>query len=342
MKVSICFLGTGSINEKHVRLLRNFFPRIQISVASRDLSRAKAFKERYHLDDCFGSYESAIESAFSVIVIGLPPKYHFDLVSKILACGKHMLIEKPIFNSLHEFNKLWPSLKQYSGFVMVLENQFFDPFHKRIKNLLEKHDFGKPLFLELTRLGHNKLEGWRNDPSEMLLGAFHEGGVHWIRKLLDIAAIYESDPYHGILGVTAYCPQISLTNTPGEDTMMVMARHRSGLVSRLFHSWGIPKRTGFMDLSKILMEKGAIYFNSRGIIGICFGRKTRILWPSFRDSSGYKAMWKHLIECIENDKSPALTLEDIYFDFLFMDAAYRSIKTQREVLLGEIPTNHHA
>ena len=305
-------------------------------MASRELWKAEAFKERHHVDDCFGSYESAIQSDFSVIVIGLPPKYHFDLVSKILPKGKHILIEKPIFNSLHEFNKLWSSLQQYSGFVMVLENQFFDLFHKKIKKILQEYDFGKPLFLELNQLGHNKLEGWRNDPSEMPLGAFHEGGVHWIRKLLDIASIYESDPYHGILGVTAYRPQIPLTNTPGEDTMMVMARHRSGLVSRLFHSWGIPTRTGFLDLSKILMEKGAIYFHSRGLIGLSHGRKTRILWPYLEDLSGYKAMWGHIIQCIGNKQSLELTLEDIYFDFLFMDAVYRSIKTQREEHLGEI------
>lgn len=330
---SICFLGTGAITRKHIRTVQRLFPKIPLAIASRDAARATAFKENFNLRASFANYRDAIDSPFNTLVIGVPPHYHAALVQEALTANKNLLIEKPIFQSLAEFTTLWPLLAQGKTTVMVAENQVFDPFYQRIKACLSTHDFGKPLFLELTRLGIQHSPGWRADSSQMPLGALHEGGVHWIRKLLDLAAIYEPDRY-SVVGVRAYRPAIPLTTTPNEDTMFVVARHRSGLVSRLFHSWGIPRRTGLFDLSKLLLEKGALYFESRGLIGISLGAKRKLLWPQVHDIGGYRSMWKHFIHCLSSGEKPCLSLDDIFYDFSFLDAAYRSLTSGKEESLN--------
>lgn len=344
---SVCFLGTGRITAKHISILKKLSPALRLSVASRDLSRAQAMQRRFGLVAAFGNYEEAIQSDFDTVVIATPPRLHFDLVEKSLKAGKNILIEKPIFNSLEEFQKLWVPLKKYSRFVMVLENQWFDPFFQKVRNTLQTHDFGRPLFLNFVRRGLQKRKGWRQDSSEMPLGALHEGGVHWIRKLLGLAGLYESSPNTGLLKVMATTPSFRLTDTPGEDTMVVMARHQSGLVSRLFHSWGLPG--GWRDLSTITLEKGSITFSSHGLGGISFGACPngaccKILSPCFRDMGGYKTMWKHLLTELQKEKGkpasgqPGVTLEDIFFDFTYLDAAYRSLKSGNEEGVLSIPS----
>lgn len=334
MKTSVCFLGAGFINGKHVRTLRRLFPKMRLGIASRDPRRAEEFKNRFSLDASFKDYREAITSDFSTLVLGLPPQSHFGLVQEGLNAGKHLVIEKPIFNSLAEFKELLPRLQNSPTLVMVAENQWFDPFHQKIKRCLQENDFGRPLFFDLIRLGKPRLKDWFSDPAQMPLGALHEGGVHWIRRLLDLAGVYEKDPYKSVLGVKAYQPSFRLAPALPEDTMMVVARHASGLVSRLYHSWGIPRRGGgLFDFSKLHLEKGAVYFNNQGAIGVVFGGRKKILWPSLSDYGGFKAMWRHYIACAEENKKPDLSLQDIFFDFAYMDAAYRSIRSGKEETL---------
>lgn len=327
-KHSICFLGTGRINAKHVGLLKKMFPKLRLGIASRELDRAKEFQRRFNLSASFGTYSEAIRSDFSTVVIGVPPRHHFELIRDCLKAGKNLLIEKPIVNSLEEFKQLWPQLKNHPGVVMVAENQWFDPFHRKLKTILQKNNLGRPLFFDLVRLGVQKRNGWRADPKEMPLGALHEGGVHWIRRLLDLTNLYESNRSQVPLGVHAF--------GSSKETVMVMARHPSGLVSRLYHSWSIPRRT-CLDLSKLQLEKGSIYFEGRGLFGLVFGGGFRFLKPELGDLGGFKAMWRDFIDSLERGKKPSLTLEEIFLDFSYLDAAVRSLASGREEVPEGIP-----
>lgn len=297
------------------------FPGWRLGAASRDLDRARVFQKRFNLAAAFGSYAEAIASDFSTLVVGVPPRHHFDLVQEGLKAGKNLLIEKPIFNSLAEFKILWPILKKHAGVVMVAENQWFDPFHLKLKKILQTGRMGRPLFIDLIRLGVQKRSGWRADPQEMTLGSLHEGGVHWIRRLLDLAGAVETLQAEG----------------PSLDDVTVTARHASGLTSRLRHSWTAPRKT-FRDLSKIRLEKGTIRFEGRGMFGWTSGNGWKLLPPALNDPGGFKAMWRHFIDCIENEKKPALTLEDIFLDFAYLDAAYRSLASGKEEVPERLPS----
>lgn len=323
--------------QKHASLLHSIFPNMKIGVASRDMSRAERFKSRLHLQGCFGSYISAINSDFEIFLITTPPKYHLGLVENLIDREKHIIIEKPIFNSIGEFRQIWPKLMCSKGKILVAENHWFDPFHRKIKDFLVTNDLGKPFLFDLTRLGLSKTSGWRSNPAEMPLGALHEGGVHWARRLNDLACIYEKEPYNSIESVRAHKPTFSFTHLPYEDTILIIAKHKSGLISRLLHSWGIPMHTSLLDFSKIILEHGAVYFNSFGIIGFAFGKNKKTLLPSLGDRGGFKEMWRHFISCIQQNGESDINLKDIFMDFAYIDAAYRSLESGKEEPLEKIP-----
>lgn len=325
----VCFLGTGKIVAKHAGLLRALRPRWSLAVASRDAERAKACAKRIGAKDHFGSYQQAIASAYECLVIATPPRQHAELVRAALAQQKHLLIEKPAFNSLDEFVELWPALKASQQVVLIAENVHYAPFHRRLRRCLLEAELGRPLIFELTRFGRQDPSGWRADPEQMPLGALHEGGVHWIRRLLDLAAAFEDEAADaGVVDVSAFGPAAPLTATPGEDTMMVIARHRSGLTSRLLHSWALPWRGTFSDSSRLLFEHGAAYFDARGVHGRVFSRGKKWLLPKLRDAGGYRAMWADFLEAIDGQRAPALSLEQVFADFAYLDAAYRSKRSQ--------------
>jgi predicted dehydrogenase len=323
--VSVCFIGCGAMNARHIRLYKRLRPGAPFAVASRDQGRARAFGGRLGAKDCFGSYEEAVRSSYQALVIGVPPRTHADLIEAGLGAGKHLLIEKPVLARFEELERLWPMLKRSGPTVMVAENLHYAPFHRRLKALLADPGLGRPLILDLVRLGRSKPTGWRADPAEMPLGALHEGGVHWIRRLLDLAAVFEPNGADQLVDVFATGPARPVTTTPGEDTMMIVARHRSGLTSRLLHTWAVPWRFLPFDSSKVLLEHGALYFDARSLFGRFYGpAKSRWLWPSVRDASGYQAMWSDFLGAAETGRPPELTLEQLFADFAYLDAAYRS------------------
>ena len=255
--VSVCFLGCGAMTRAHIKTVRRQSPGIRIGVASRDASRARTLAGEVQANDSFGSYQAALRSSYDVIAIVVPPSAHHALVGEALAADKHVLVEKPAFNSLDELVSLWPRLKAATTTVMVAENLHFAPYQRRLRQLLGDRALGRPLLLELTRLGRSSPKGWRADPAEMPLGALHEGGVHWIRRLMDLAAAFEKNETDQVLDVTAFAPPAPVTATPGEDTMLVVARHPSGLVSRRLHTWAVPWRIPPIDASNIKRQPGA-------------------------------------------------------------------------------------
>lgn len=342
-ETAVCFLGCGAMTRAHIRTLRRQRPRLRIGVASRDPARARTFAAEVAAADTFGSYEAAIASAYDVIAIVVPPRAHQTLVAQALAARKHVLVEKPAFNALEEFEALWPRLKAANTTVMVAENLHFAPYQRRLREALADRSLGRPILLELTRLGRSSPSGWRADPAEMPLGALHEGGVHWIRRLMDLAAVFERPPARSpaqgpapgpaptdhVIDVTAFAPPAPLTTTPGEDTMMVVARHRSGLVSRLLHTWAVPWRFPPFDASKVVLEHGALYFDARGLGGRLYdaGGSGHMIWPALRDGGGFGEMWRHFLGCVESGAPPSLSLEHAFADFAYLDAAYRSART---------------
>ncbi|MBW2732925.1 MAG: Gfo/Idh/MocA family oxidoreductase [Deltaproteobacteria bacterium] len=323
---NICFLGTGKINVKHLRVVRKLRPNARLSVASRDLERARAFQQKHNLHHAFGDYREAIASdEVEAVLIGTPPKAHAELVEFCLEAKKSALIEKPVFNSFDDFARLYGPMCDHPGVMMVAENLHYAPFHRRIKTLLADDALGQPLYLDLTRLGRSSPGGWRIDPEEMPLGALHEGGVHWIRRILDLAAVFDESLRESIIDVSCFGPPAPVTKTPHEDTSLIVTRHRSGLTSRLLHTWGVPWRFLSADSSKFVCEHGAIYFDGRGISGKYYGpHKRRRLWPNVRDAGGSVAMWSDFLQALEGGKPPELSLEMVFIDFAYMDAAYRS------------------
>ncbi len=331
---SIVFLGAGSINRRHIKIARSLRPKWRMFVASRDSAKATSFKRELSLDGHFDGYEAGIASDCEVVVVSVPPRKHLELVRAAADAGKHILLEKPAFNSLDEFAEALPLLagsRARGKAAMVAENIHFDSFHRTIKRLLGDGSLGRPLHFDLNRVGLQQATDWRADPREMPLGALHEGGVHWIHRVVDLASVFETD-FGGVVSVMARGCTVANPALP-EDTATVVTRHASGLISRLFHSWGIPKRSRLLDLSKFALEKGTIYFDPNGAIGLVRAAKNSVIPPRVRDPEGYRAMWEEFLSCVETGRAPELSVEQIFYDFRVLDAAYRAMASAGAVTL---------
>src|SRR5919112_4191007 len=103
----IAFLGCGFITRVHSAHLRHLRSHIVASYASRDGARAAAYCRQYGGTGTHADYDTAIDDPrVDAVVIAVPPRLHLDLALRAIAAGKHVLVEKPAFLRMEDYERV--------------------------------------------------------------------------------------------------------------------------------------------------------------------------------------------------------------------------------------------
>ena len=138
---------------------------------------------RYGGARSYGDYTAAIDDpAIDAVVIAVPPKLHLDLTLQALAGGKHVLVEKPAFLRMADYEAVRAARAAAGRVVLVGENDHYKPLAVTLRRLLAEGVIGEMVFAHFTTLAHRlKTAGdWRNDESMAGGDAFFEEGIHWL------------------------------------------------------------------------------------------------------------------------------------------------------------------
>lgn len=91
------------------------------AVASRSLDKAKSFASHHGGCKAYGSYDAMVKDKslkLDVVYIATPVKYHYEHVKLCLESGLNVLCEKPVTNSLIEFDELIALAQKNNCFFM--------------------------------------------------------------------------------------------------------------------------------------------------------------------------------------------------------------------------------
>lgn len=320
-KINLCLLGCGSVAKLHSRVARTMKSRVNLLFASRDLRKAEQYNDKFKGIGAFGSYEQACASPKVDAVFICTPHAHHVAHAKLGARhGKPMLIEKPVTRTLAELSEIERSVADAGVMCMVAENYFFKPLIAKLRTQLDDGAIGDPLFFELNRSKRSTITGWRADAEMMGGGALLEGGVHWVNLLCSLAGEVTE-----VLAVQPQKPYKMVA--PFEDSLEILYKFRDGAVGKMLHSWNISNRIGGLCWSKICGTGGNIQFESNGVVALVLGKKTRIYFPGFLDIMGYRAMLEHFIDCIKENRQPAMSLKVARRDMAIVHAAYASLES---------------
>ena len=105
----IVFLGCGFITDVHSPHLKRLRGTFVAGYASRDRARADEYCRRFGGDGIYGDYASAIaDPSVDAVVIAVPPTFHRELALPALKAGKHVLVEKPAFPGMADYETVRP------------------------------------------------------------------------------------------------------------------------------------------------------------------------------------------------------------------------------------------
>ncbi len=320
--VNLAFLGCGNVTGAHSRTLRRS-DEVRRYYASRDRALAEEFTGRFGGAGAFGSYREALESPeIDAVLVATPPDSHLELTLEALALGKHVIVEKPAFLRSADFAPVRAAAERAGRRVFVAENYAYKPLARALQRIVTGGTLGEIRFVNLVAVKLQRGGGWKDDAAVAGGGALFEGGVHWIDLFAHLGLTVES--VHG------FRPE------PGEGlerSMAVVARFAGGGIGTLYHSWEIPSPLRGLRVSRIYGTRGSAAFESNGLVIAVTGPRPRLVFPGFRDISGYGAMFHDFFESIRSGRAPLMTLARAQHGIELIESAYA---TARSTTLEEV------
>lgn len=90
-------------------------------------------------------------SEISAIVIATPVSTHFEIAKSALECGKHVLIEKPMTDSVKNAEYLIELSQKKNLLLMVDHTYLYTGTVQKLKELISNKNFGEINFIDSTR-----------------------------------------------------------------------------------------------------------------------------------------------------------------------------------------------
>ena len=318
----IAFLGCGFITRVHSRNLRRFQSEIVCGYASRDKAKAAAYCGEFRGTGSYSDYADAInDPKIDAVVIAVPPAFHLNLTLQALSAGKHVIVEKPAYPTMGDYQTVREARDRAKRVVLVGENDHYKPLAIKLRQLLADGAIGEMVFGHFSTLVKRlkDADDWRNDESMAGGDAFFEEGIHWLHLAASLGP--------KITRITGFRPSPS---SEGPDkrvkSMLVSFNYDNGAVGSLYYSREIPSMLKGLRLSKLMGRKGVITFESNGAAMLVRGEGfPRIIFPGFRDIRGYQAMYRDFRDSIQTGRAPEMSLERAMEDQRLMDQIYQSL-----------------
>ena len=252
MSLSLCVVGCGEFAQTFAQAVGALQDEIDLFFASRDLNRAEAYARAFGGKGAFGSYEAAAtDPRVEAMYLCTPHHLHRDHAVIAARAGKHILVEKPIANTLEEGQEMVSLARQAGITFMVAENYRFMAAVRGAKELIEGGAIGKLRLIQLQEEGRFHPVRWRNNRDMNGGGVFIDGGIHKVDVLIYLAGM----PEH----VYAASLPPGLPDAEAEDGVVVMTKGREGVVGVINHSWTSAQGHDSHWIS-ITGTKGRIYF----------------------------------------------------------------------------------
>jgi predicted dehydrogenase len=147
-KLNVAVIGVGSLGKEHARLYADLAAAGHIVFAGiYDVSGAQAAKIADKLRvPLFASLEDAIAGAeaFSVVT---PTHTHYDVARRLLAAGKHVLVEKPMTNNAAQAAELVQLAREKKAVLQAGHIERFNPVFAYLEKVATD-----PRFIEVHRL----------------------------------------------------------------------------------------------------------------------------------------------------------------------------------------------
>ncbi len=270
-----------------------------------DVSSLERVQQRYPNVKCTSDFQDILrDKKIEAVIVATPVSTHYDLAFSALKAGKHVLVEKPITDSVKSAVELLELSEKVKRVLMVDHTYIYSPAVQMLKNIVLSGELGTMLYYDSVRIN---------------LGLFqHDINVIWDLAPHDISIM------HYLIGKTP-----SLVSAHGarfmnhdlEGMAYVHLTFDDGLVAHFHVNWlapvkirktiigGSKKMVVYNDVEpteKIkVYDKGIDVTTEESIFKTLIQYRTGdIQIPHFENREALSVEIEHFADCVKNSKFP--------------------------------------
>jgi len=302
--VNIGVIGYGYWGPNLVRNFNSAEETRVIAVADLNKDRLREVVKNYPAIQTTSDFQEVLlNKDVDAVVVATPVSTHFQLCMSALAVGKHVLVEKPIANTLAESRQLVEEARQRNLILMVDHTFLFTGAVQKIRELIYSEELGDRLYYY--------------DSIRVNLGLFQEDvNVMWDLAVHDLSILSYVTDYKPV-SISA----TGMTHIPGTQISVAYLTlfYDNDFIAHINVNWMAPvkvRQTLFGGASKMIVyndlepsEKVKIY--DKGVqvgvnpheakVGYRIGD---VYIPYIAHSEALAGVVRHFAECIETGNSP--------------------------------------
>ena len=341
-KVGVGLVGSQFISSIHAESLKTVSEAEIIAVMSPTIGNAKKFASKHGIPHHFTNLDEMLAmEEIDMIVIGAPNSLHCEIAIKAAKAGKHMVVEKPLCMNLAEADLMIDTCKKANVKLMYAEELCFTPKYVRLKALLDEGALGRPVLLKQSEKhdGPHADHFWDVEKSgggvTMDMGCHAIEFFRWMNGRKPIKSVYAQ-----------MTTSVHKDKTIGDDNAIIILEFENDVIAIAEESW--TKLGGMDDRAEIHGSEGVAYadvlqgnsiqtYSKKGV-GYAVEKAGNTKGWSF---TMYEEIWNygfpqefaHFVDCVKNDKKPAVTGEDGRAVLEVIFAAYESAGTHKKVFM---------
>jgi predicted dehydrogenase len=226
-------IGAGWIAPFHLAALEHLRERGRVVwVADPDASRGKRIAERAGAQFLI-DYRQALNQVDSAFVL-VPHHLHYSVTLDCLRAGLHVLLEKPMANTLDQIDEMISVAEQSGKTLMIAYPHRYREGFKVFKKILDENRYGKLIsmdsFMDETVEGY--IAPWMTTVATLGGGCLFSASGHMLDIMLWICGDAQAAHMVGTRGRVAM---------EGEDTATCIIKFRNGVIGTVRHTWASPK-----------------------------------------------------------------------------------------------------
>ena len=173
--VSVVAIGAGNRTNKYLEYVKQHPDKVKlVGVVELNEIRRKHVAERFGLDEnqCFADYRDFFRHPFDAdaVMVCTPENMHFEPTMQAIGRGYHVLLEKPIAQTLEECMLIAEAARKHDVLVSVCHVLRYHPYFMKIKELIDSGELGHIISINhrtsvgVDRTAHGFVRGiWRKE-----------------------------------------------------------------------------------------------------------------------------------------------------------------------------------
>ena len=326
---NIGIIGLGSIGRRHLRLVKELRPELNI-IAIRS-GKGKRVAEEKLANYTVYSLKEAISYGLEAVVIATPATYHIQQAIELMGKGIHVLIEKPLSHSLDNVNKLLRIKKKSKAVGLVGYCLRYNAGALKFIDVLNNKKTGQIVHVHVECGSYlpewRERQDYRQSVSAnsdlgggVLLELSHE--LDYIRWFFgEMKSVYAKIQNSGTLDIDV------------EDSVDIIFESERGFSASVH-----------LDFNSRNTRRKCIARGSNGDL-IWDAVDNKVIWhpvdgikevETYQNDHDYiyREQLNHFFDCIENKKQPSVSLDDGVAVLRMVESAKRSHQTGKKVALA--------